>query len=173
MTTDDDRYGGFSGFGVDRPADGVLRLTLDAPGLNAVDADAHRSLADVWRVIDRDPETRVALIRGAGKGFSAGGSFELLDEMMSDREVRSRVMTEARDLVWGIIDCSKPVVSAIHGPAVGAGLVAALLADVSVAARHEAPRSSTDIPDLGWLRATMRRWRGRCCAEWPKPSTTC
>jgi enoyl-CoA hydratase len=120
---------------VDRPADGVLRLTLDAPGLNAVDADAHRSLADVWRVIDRDPKTRVALIRGAGKGFSAGGSFELLDEMMSDREVRSRVMTEARDLVWGIIDCSKPVVSAIHGPAVGAGLVAALLADVSVAAR--------------------------------------
>ena len=135
MTRDDDRYGGFSGFGVDRPADGVLRLTLDAPGLNAVDADAHRSLADVWRVIDRDPETRAALIRGAGKGFSAGGSFELLDEMMSDREVRSRVMTEARDLVWGIIDCSKPVVSAIHGPAVGAGLVAALLADVSVAAR--------------------------------------
>ena len=135
MTTDDDRYGNFSGFGVDRPSDGVLRLTLDAPGLNAVDADAHRSLADVWRVIDRDPDTRVALIRGAGKGFSAGGSFELLDSIMSDREVRSRVLTEARDLVWGIIDCSKPVVSAIHGPAVGAGLVAALLADVSVVGR--------------------------------------
>lgn len=72
MKDADGLYGDFTGFGVDRPADGVLRLTLDAPGLNAVDADAHRSLADVWRVIDRDPDTRVALIRGAGKGFSAG-----------------------------------------------------------------------------------------------------
>ncbi len=44
-------------------------------------------------------------------------------------------MREARDLVYNVINCSKPIVSAIHGPAVGAGLVVALLADVSVAAR--------------------------------------
>jgi enoyl-CoA hydratase len=44
-------------------------------------------------------------------------------------------MREARDLVLNLIDCSKPIVSAVHGPAVGAGLVAALLADVSVVAR--------------------------------------
>jgi enoyl-CoA hydratase len=42
---------------------------------------------------------------------------------------------EARELVYGVIDCSKPIVSAIHGPAVGAGLAVALLADVSIAAR--------------------------------------
>jgi enoyl-CoA hydratase len=41
-------------------------------------------------------------------------------------------MREARDLVYNVIDCSKPIVSAIHGPAVGAGLVAGVLADVSV-----------------------------------------
>ena len=44
-------------------------------------------------------------------------------------------MREARDLVLNVIDCSKPIVSAIHGPAVGAGLVVGLLADVSVVAR--------------------------------------
>jgi enoyl-CoA hydratase len=44
-------------------------------------------------------------------------------------------MREARDIVMNVINCSKPIVSAIHGPAVGAGLVCALLADVSVAAR--------------------------------------
>ena len=49
--------------------------------------------------------------------------------------MRARVMREARDLVYNVINCSKPIVSAIHGPAVGAGLVAALLADVSIAAR--------------------------------------
>ena len=48
---------------------------------------------------------------------------------------RTRILREARDLVFNVINCSKPIVSAIHGPAVGAGLVAALLADVSVAGR--------------------------------------
>ena len=44
-------------------------------------------------------------------------------------------MREARDLVFNVINCAKPIVSAIHGPAVGAGLVAGILADVSVVAR--------------------------------------
>jgi enoyl-CoA hydratase len=119
----------------ERPADGVLRIVLDGPGLNAVGPEMHRELADVWLAVDRDPETRVALLQGAGKAFSAGGSFELVDQMLGDYDDRLRVMREARDLVLNVIDCSKPVVSAIHGPAVGAGLVAGLLADVSVVAR--------------------------------------
>jgi enoyl-CoA hydratase len=119
----------------DRPAAGVLRITLDGPGLNAVGPEAHRQLADVWRDVDRDPETRVALLRGAGKGFSAGGSFELIDGIIDDPAYRLQVLREARDLVMNVIDCSKPIVSAVHGPAVGAGLVAALLADVSVVGR--------------------------------------
>jgi enoyl-CoA hydratase len=73
---------------------------------------------------------------GAGKAFSAGGSFELLDEMIDDYEARSRILGEARDLVFNVINCSKPIVSAIHGPAVGAGLVAGLLADVSIVGRN-------------------------------------
>ena len=77
----------------------------------------------------------MALLRGAGKGFSAGGSFELVDSVIDDPEARLRTMREARDLVVNVIDCSKPIVSAVHGPAVGAGLVAALLADVSVVGR--------------------------------------
>ena len=107
----------------------------DAPGLNAVTPAVHRELADVWLAVDRDPDTRVALLRGAGKAFSAGGSFDLLGEMINDYATRTRIMREARDLVFNVINCSKPIVSAIHGPAVGAGLVAGLLADVSVAAR--------------------------------------
>ncbi len=113
----------------------MLRITLDAPGLNAVDAHVHRELADVWLAVDRDPGTNVALLQGAGKAFSAGGSFDLLETMLDDYAARTRVMREARDLVFNVINCSKPIVSAIHGPAVGAGLVAGLLADVSVVAR--------------------------------------
>ena len=130
-----DAYAEFPHLTFERPADGVLRIVLDGPGLNAVDHDVHRELADVWLAVDRDPETRVALLQGAGKGFSSGGSFELIESIMDDYDARLRVMREARDLVLNVINCSKPVVSAIHGPAVGAGLVAGLLADVSVVAR--------------------------------------
>jgi enoyl-CoA hydratase len=130
-----DRYEAFPGLTIDRPSDGVLRITMDAPGLNAVTPEVHRELADIWLTVDRDPDTRVALLRGAGRAFSAGGSFELLEASIEDYAVRTRVLREARDLVFNVINCSKPVVSAIHGAAVGAGLVAGLLADVSVVAR--------------------------------------
>jgi len=130
-----DAYSAFEALKIDRPAPGVTRIVLDGPGLNAVGPQLHRELADVWLAVDRDPDTRVAMLTGAGKAFSAGGSFELIERMTSDYGDRVRVMREARDLVNNVIDCSKPIVSAIHGAAVGAGLVAALLADVSVAGR--------------------------------------
>ncbi|MFM2077508.1 MAG: enoyl-CoA hydratase [Actinomycetota bacterium] len=125
----------FPALSFDNPADGVLRITLDAPGLNSVSPACHQQLADVWLTIDRDPDVRVAVIQGAGKAFSAGGSFELLDELTTDYAARTRAMREARDIVNNVINCSKPIVSAIHGPAVGAGLVCGLLADVSVVGR--------------------------------------
>jgi len=119
----------------DHPRDGVVRITFDGPGLNAVGPAAHRDLAEVWLTVDRDPDVNVAVLQGAGKAFSAGGSFDLIEGMIDDYEIRTRVMREARDLVWNVINCSKPIVSAMHGPAVGAGLVAGLLADVSIVGR--------------------------------------
>lgn len=125
----------YPSFTFDRPVDGVLRITFDGPGLNSVSPEAHREIADVWLTVDRDPDVRVAILQGAGKGFSSGGSFELLDGIISDYAIRMRVLREARDLVWNVVNCSKPIVSAMHGPAVGAGLVAGILADVSIAGR--------------------------------------
>jgi enoyl-CoA hydratase len=135
MADDLQHYADFPDLSFDRPADGVVRITLDAPGLNAVGPAAHAQLADVWRAVDRDPLAKVVVLQGAGKGFSAGGSFELVDSIMGDDEARLRVLREARDLVVNLLDCSKPIISAVHGPAVGAGLVAALLADISIVGR--------------------------------------
>ncbi|VTU15086.1 putative enoyl-CoA hydratase echA8 [Variovorax sp. PBL-H6] len=117
---------------------GILEVVMGASQsankkLSTADHNLHRELASIWSDIDKDPATRVALIRGEGKGFSAGGDLGLVEDMANDFNVRARVWREARDLVYNVINCSKPVVSAMHGPAVGAGLVAGLLADVSIA----------------------------------------
>jgi enoyl-CoA hydratase len=125
----------FDALQFDRPAPGVLRITLEAPGLNAVGPAMHAQLGGVWPVLDADAETRVVVVRGAGRAFSAGGSFDLLEDVASDETARLRVLREARDLVSNMLECSKPIVSAIVGPAVGAGLAVALLADISVAGR--------------------------------------
>jgi enoyl-CoA hydratase len=130
-----DRYDAFPSLRFERPEPGILRIVLAGPGLNAVGPQMHRDLADVWLAIDRDPDVRVAILQGSGKAFSAGGSFDLIDSMISDHATRVRVLREARDIVLNVINCSKPIVSAVHGPAVGAGLVCALLADVSIVSR--------------------------------------
>jgi enoyl-CoA hydratase len=103
--------------------------------LATADAGMHRELAEIWRDISADPDIRVAIIRGEGRGFSAGGDLSLVEEMANDFATRTRVWHEARDLVYNVINCDKPIVSAMHGPAVGAGLVAGLLADISIAAK--------------------------------------
>jgi enoyl-CoA hydratase len=74
-------------------------------------------------------------VRDEGAAFSAGGSFEPIEQLTQDLTLRAQTMREARDLVYNVIDCTKPIVSAMHGPAIGAGLVSGVLADVSVVGR--------------------------------------
>jgi enoyl-CoA hydratase len=89
-------------------------------------------LSRVWLDIGDDPETRVGVITGAGRAFSAGGDLDMIESYNKNMEVVSQVMKEAGDIVYNMINLDKPVVSAINGVAVGAGLAVALLADVSI-----------------------------------------
>ena len=131
-----DRYSPYERLKFDRPGERILRITLDTPGrLNAVDAVMHEELGQVWRDIDADPDVSCAIITGAGNAFSAGGDLDMIEEITEDFHTLTRVWKEARDMVYALINCGKPVVSAMHGPAVGAGLVCGILADVSIAAR--------------------------------------
>ena len=114
---------------------GVLLITMDRPEkYNAADERMHAELARVWTDVDADPDVRVAVITGAGRAFSAGGDLAMVERMAGDYDRVSHMLKEMSDLVYNIIGCDKPVVSAINGVAVGAGAVVALLADVAIAA---------------------------------------
>jgi enoyl-CoA hydratase len=97
--------------------------------------EGHWELSEIWRDVAADEAVRCAVLRGEGQGFSGGGDLALVEDMANDFAVRTRVWKEARDLVYNLVNCDKPIVSAMHGPAVGAGLVAGLLADISIASR--------------------------------------
>jgi enoyl-CoA hydratase len=116
---------------------GILEIVIANSGrLNAATESMHRDLAQVWRAVDTDDAVRVVLVRGDGANFSSGGDFDMIERMIDDETTLIRVWKEASDLVYNLINCSKPVVSAVRGSAVGAGLAIALLADISVAAEN-------------------------------------
>src|SRR5258708_39439853 len=101
-----DRYADFPSLRCEPLGSGVLQIVLDAPRLNAVGPQMHRDLADVWPVIDRDDEVRAVVVRGAGAAFSAGGSFDMIEDMTRDPAVRARALGEARAIVYVVRSCS-------------------------------------------------------------------
>ncbi len=123
-------------FDFDRPAERILRITLNKPETyNSLDAEGHRQMTYIWRDIDLDEDLSAVILTGKGKAFSSGGDFGMIRKNIDDYQARVRAWKEARDLVYNIINCNKPIVSAINGVAVGAGLVAALLSDIPIAAK--------------------------------------
>ncbi len=119
----------------DRPSEGVLQVTINRPDrLNAANKRLHWELGKVWLDVGTDSQTRVAVVTGAGKAFCAGGDLDMVLDQANDFSQIVETMAEARDIVYNIANCDKPIISAINGVAVGAGLAVALMADVSVIA---------------------------------------
>ena len=129
-------YSSYKALKFNRPKPRLLEVILSQPGkLNALDANGHRELAEVWRDIDKDETVDVVLLRGEGNVYSAGGDLQLVDAMARDWNTRMRAWKEANDIVYNVINCSKPTVAALERVAVGAGLAAAMMCDITVVGR--------------------------------------
>lgn len=113
----------------------ILWCTFNRPAvLNAADRQLHTEFVELWRTVDADPTVHAVVVTGAGRAFSAGGDLEMVTNAYRDYAEVIRILNEARDLVYNMLHCDTPIISAINGAAVGAGLVVALLADISIAA---------------------------------------
>ncbi len=128
-------YADFAHLRFDRPSPGVLLITIDRPEvLNAANERLHREFSEIWGVVDADDSVAASVITGAGRAFSAGGDLAMVERMTLDHGAVIEQWRDAKAVVESMLASVKPVVSAINGVAVGAGLAVALLADVSVMA---------------------------------------
>lgn len=136
MAISDGRYGKYKNLVIDMPHPRVLRIKFNNPGkMNSIVQAAHGEIVEIWRDIDSDPMVSSVILTGEGKVFSAGGDFTTVQAIIDDNDAMLRNWKEAKDLVYNMINCSKPVVSAMRGVAAGAGLVCGLLADISIATK--------------------------------------
>jgi enoyl-CoA hydratase len=131
-------YSDFQFLQFEHRSNGVVVVTINRPEvLNATNARLHWELTKIWGVVNDDPATKVAVVTGAGdRAFSAGGDLDWITGMVGQPKAISNTMREAADVVYSIMDCDKPVISAINGVAVGAGLAVAMLADISIMAEE-------------------------------------
>lgn len=131
--------------------DGVMALTLNRPEKrNAIDNDLARALLAAIALAERDGAVRVLLLRGAGPAFCAGRD---LGAPPTDDDLR---LVQA--VAQALVSLPKPVVAAVQGWAVGAGLEWVLDADVVIAAegaRFKLPEASLGVFVTGGLTATL------------------
>ena len=117
----------------------VAVVTINRPrAMNSANARLHWELSQIWSDIDKDPAVNVGVVTGSGdRAFSAGGDIKEAEERQAlDANAKFGAlideMTIARDFVYAMVNCYKPIISAINGIAVGSGLALALLADISI-----------------------------------------
>ena len=113
--------------------DAIACFTLNRPEKgNAFDADMHREFADALAVIEDNQSVRAILLMGEGKTFSAGGDFNYIRQLRGDAALRARSFDEGMAIFERFSNMRVPVVTAVHGHAMGIGATLVALSDISV-----------------------------------------
>jgi len=123
-------------------ADRIATITLNRPDqLNAFTGVMMREMIDAFDRVDADDDVRVVIVTGAGRGFCAGadlsGGGETFSRGGSDEMTDVGVPRDGGGLVTlRIFECTKPVIGAINGAAVGVGVTMTLPMDIRLASEH-------------------------------------
>lgn len=116
--------------------DGVAKITLNRPDkYNALDLKSCSEILAAFDDIEQDTSTKVAVIASTGKAFCTGADIMELSELPTEagaylRATRGR---EIPDVVAAIENCTKPVIAAIQGMALGGGLELVEACDLAIA----------------------------------------
>jgi len=114
--------------------DKIMRVTLNRPDdLNAINAQMHEELVQVWLDAQQDSEVSMVVLTGAGKAFCAGGDINWMAGDDDGREIKSMTTDMPRKLVLNLLACEKPIICSLNGDAVGVGATLALFCDIIIA----------------------------------------
>ena len=113
---------------------GVLLATIDRPPVNAVGIALFKTMRDFFGSIGEDPSVRAIVLTGAGRMFCAGADVKELADRTTEGQIGRSVISRA--CFDAIRRCEVPVISAVNGPALGAGLVIASSCDISIASEQ-------------------------------------
>jgi len=109
----------------------VLYATMNLPEKrNPASGIITEELIRLFRTVFDDGDVNVIVLGGAGKAFSAGGDIKVMEESLKQPHVFWEYIPESKELVHSMIDCPKPIISAVAGPAIGLGATIALYADM-------------------------------------------
>jgi len=116
---------------------GVALVTLNRPeSLNAVNDDLRIELTRVMEALDADATTKVVVVTGAGRAFSAGADLHHLKSVYEDFRVsRKTTSYGGPELAQAFFAFSKPLIAAVNGMAVGWGMTMSLACDIRIASR--------------------------------------
>jgi enoyl-CoA hydratase len=109
----------------------LLHASFNRPQtMNAIDSVAHEELARFFAEVTADPLTDVVILSGVGRAFSAGGDLDHIQAMIDEPDKFLKDLQDAKRIVFGMLDCPKPIIAKLNGHAVGLGATIALLCDV-------------------------------------------
>lgn len=101
--------------------------------VNGVDEAMHEELARVFTDCQRDPDSDLIVLTGAGRVFCAGGDLDWFDEQIERPASFRAIAPDAKRIVFSLLDLEKPLVCRLNGAAAGLGATIALMCDVIVA----------------------------------------
>jgi 2-(1,2-epoxy-1,2-dihydrophenyl)acetyl-CoA isomerase len=118
--------------------DGAATISLNRPEkLNAFDATMHDELYRALDSVAEDEEIRCVVLRGEGRGFSAGADLaQIVKEADGDPDLGEYLRDTYSRLVKRMVRIEKPIIAALHGPVYGAGVGLALACDLRIAAEN-------------------------------------
>ena len=127
-------YSAYQHLVCERVEDGILKITINNPeSLNAITPPIHTELSRIWFDVAADHETRVVMLTGAGRAFSAGGDVHNMRAVWGNRDIAG-LMQEAKQIIYGMLEVPQPLIALVNGHAVGLGATLALTCDIVFAA---------------------------------------
>lgn len=137
-------------------SDGIRVIAMNRPDKrNALSAEMVAALRAAFAEAHTDPETKVVVLKGNGPAFCAGADLSYLQKISENSPLENLAdSTALMEMMQSIVDCSKPVIAMVHGPAIAGGCGLATVCDLVIAGEERALFGYSEVK-IGFIPAIV------------------